>query len=232
MKKITVSILTGLILCGMLSGCSGETAETTTTTTAATTETTTTVTTSAPETTTATAETEAAEGTEYFTTVIDGKTSMECFTYEGEKGVWAHLINPYNEASLFMPMSPGDMDSDIENLVICFNVSGVTEEMTAFCGIMAYGTGEDDEELSVWNNDTYNTLTGEDFEFIIAEDGYYEMTVPIAKLAGGLDFWEGLSYTSIIEVAFYGAEGVDEAGEYTKAMKDELTFDFLGIKSE
>lgn len=237
MKKITVSILTGLILCGMLSGCSSETAETTTTTTttevvATVTETSATTTASVTETTTTAAETEAAEETEYFTTVIDGKTSMDCFTCEGDKGVWAHLINPYNEASLFTPMSPGDMDSDIENLVICFNVSGVTEEMTAFCGIMAYGCGEDDEELSVWNNDTYNTLTGEDFEFVIAEDGYYEMTVPIAKLAGGLDFWEGLSYTSIIEVAFYGAEGVDEAGEYTKAMKDGLVFDFLGIKAE
>lgn len=158
---------------------------------------------------------------------------MECFTCEGEKGAWAHLINPYNEVSLFMPMSPGDMNKDTENLVICFNVSGVTEEMTAFCGLLAYGCGgEDDEELSVWNNETYKKLTGEDYEFVISKDGYYEMIVPISKLSDGLDFWEGLSYTSIIEVAFFGAEGVDETGEYTAALKEGLTFDFVGIKAE
>lgn len=236
MKKFTSVLLTAILLSAVLSGCSGKTEETATTTTVTTTapETTTTTTeaVTAPETTATVPETEAEETSSYFTAFVDGKTSMDCFTCEGEKGVWAHLINPYNEASLFMPMSPGDMEPDIENLVICFNVSGVTEEMTTFCGIMAYGCGEDDEELSVWNNDTYNALTGEDFEFIIAEDGYYEMTVPLSKLSGSLDFWEGLSYTSIVEVAFYGAEGIDEAGEYTKALKDGLTFDFLGIKAE
>ncbi|MBQ7834208.1 MAG: hypothetical protein IJ385_00330 [Ruminiclostridium sp.] len=229
-KFISTVICLSTLLC-FGAGCSGEAAETTTTTTA---DTTVAETTSAPETTTAetTTVTEAEELSEYFTTTADGKTSMSCFTCEGDKGAWAHLINPYNEVSLFMPMSPGDMEADTENLVICFNVSGVTEEMTAFCGLMAYGTCEDDEELSVWNNDTYKTLTGEDFEFVIAEDGYYEMIVPIAKLAGGLDFWEGLSYTSIIEVAFFGAEGIDEAGEYTKALKDGLAFEFLGIRAE
>ena len=233
MKRITSVFLTAFILLTTLSGCSGETSESATTTTVSpTTETTTTSATTTPETTTTTAATEAEEVSGYFTTFADGKTSMTCFTCEGEKGVWAHLINPYNESSLFTPMSPGDMEEDTENLVICFNVSGVTEEMTAFCGLLAYGCGEDDEELSVWNNDTFNTLTGEDFEFIIAEDGYYEMVVPIAKLASGLDFWEGLSYTSIIEVAFYGAEGVDENGEYAKALKDGLVFDFLGIRAE
>lgn len=232
MKKITSVLTTMIVLSLILSGCSEGTAETSAA--SATVSVTEAETTAATTTTTTTAaETEAEEETsEYFTTFIDGKTSMDCFTYEGEKGVWAHLINPYNDASLFNPMSPGVMDKDIENLVICFNVSGVTEEMTAFCGIMAYGCGEDDEELSVWNNDTYNSLTGEDFEFVISEDGYYEMVVPISKLAAGLDFWEGLSYTSIVEVAFYGAEGVDDAGEYTKAMKDGLTFDFLGIRAE
>lgn len=234
MKRITSVLLTALILSAAVSGCSNETAESATTTAVSTTPETTTaaVTTTAPETTTTTAETEAEEVSEYFTTFADGKTSMTCFTCEGEKGAWAHLINPYNDVSLFTPMSPGDMASDIENLTICFNISGVTEEITAFCGLLAYGCGEDDEELSVWNNDAFNTLTGEDYEFVITEDGYYEMVVPIAKLAAGLDFWEGLSYTSIIEVAFYGAEGVDEAGEYTKALKDGLTFDFLGIRAE
>ncbi len=231
MKKITSSLLTAIFLSAMLSGCSGETAETTTA--AATAAVTEAVTTASTETTTAAEETEPAEElSEYFTAFIDGKTSMECFTYEGEKGVWAHLINPYNDVSLFMPVSPGDMNSDTENLIICFNVEGVTDEITAFCGLLAYGCGEDDEELSVWNNDTYNTLTGEDFEFKIKEDGYYEMVVPLSKLSGGLDFWEGLSYTSIIEIAFFGAEGVNEAGEYTKALKEGLTFDFLGIRAE
>lgn len=226
MKKFTSLLLTAILL----SGCSGGTTVTTTAPAEAVTTTTVAETTTVPETTTVA---ESEETAEFFTTLADGKTSMECFTCEGEKGAWAHLINPYNEVSLFMPMSPNDMESDTENLVICFNVSGVTEEMTAFCGLLAYGRGgEDDEELSVWNNDTYKNLTGEDFEFVIAEDGYYEMTVPIARLAGGLDFWEGLSYTSIVEVAFFGAEGVDEAGGYTKALKDGLVFEFLGIKAE
>ena len=236
MKKITSLSLTALFISLMLSGCSGETTQTSAATSA--TAPVTTTTTAVSETTEATtadnspAETEAAPSPEYFTVTADGKTSMECFTCEGEKGAWAHLINPFNKVSLFMPMSPGDMDADTENLIICFNVSGVTEKMTAFCGLLAYGCGEDDEELSIWNNDTYKTLTGEDFEYVIDKDGYYEMTVPLSKLSGGLDFWEGLSYTSIIEVAFFGAEGVDEAGEYTKALKDNLTFEFLGIKAE
>lgn len=230
MKKFTVLLLTAILI-STLSGCTSEKAEVTTTAAATTTTTATTVETTTSETTVAVAETE--NTSEFFTTLADGKTSMGCFTCEGEKGAWAHLINPYNVVSLFMPMSPGDMEPDTENLVICFNVSGVTDEMTAFCGLLAYGCGgEDDDELSVWNNDTYKTLTGEDFEFVIAEDGYYEMVVPIAKLAGGLDFWEGLNYASIIEVAFYGAEGIDDAGEYTKALKDGLTFDFLGIRAE
>lgn len=237
MKKFTALLLTSVLLSAILSGCSGEGAVTTTaapevssvpeTTSASET------TTAAPETTTTAAETEAEKAAEYFTTLADGKTSMTCFTCEGEKGAWAHLINPYNEVSLFMPLSPGDMEPDTENLVICFNISGVTEEITAFCGLLAYGCGgADDEELSVWNNDTYKSLTGEDFEFVISEDGYYEMVVPISKLSDGLDFWEGLSYTSIIEVAFFGAEGVNDAGEYTEALKDGLTFDFLGIRAE
>lgn len=192
-------------------------------------------TTSAPTTETKAPETNSAKpdpNAEYFTTVIDGNTSMGCFTYEGKKGVWAHLLNPYNAASLYSPISPGKMASDTENIIICFNVSGVTEEITAFCGLLAYGCGEDDEELSVWNNDTYNSLTGEDYEFSITTDGYYEMVVPVSKLAAGLDYWEGLSYTSIVEIAFYGAEGTDDAGEYTGTLKDGLSFEFLGIIAE
>ncbi len=168
----------------------------------------------------------------YFTTEIEGNTSMGCFTYEGKKGVWAHLLNPYNAVSLYSPISPGKMDADTKNIVICFNVSGLTEEITAFCGLLAYGTGEDDEELSVWDNDTYNSLTGEDFEFSITMNGYHEMVVPVSKLAAGLDYWEGLSYTSIVEIAFYGAEGIDSDGKYTGALKDGLSFEFYGIKAE
>jgi hypothetical protein len=163
---------------------------------------------------------------------MEGNTSMGCFTYEGKKGVWAHLLNPYNAVSLYSPISPGKMDADTKNIVICFNVSGLTEEITAFCGLLAYGTGEDDEELSVWDNDTYNSLTGEDFEFSITMNGYHEMVVPVSKLAAGLDYWEGLSYTSIVEIAFYGAEGIDSDGKYTGALKDGLSFEFYGIKAE
>ena len=230
-----------LLIAALLSGCSDKSAESgaLTAQTETSPETVTSAeTTTEPETTSAsekvliTVEMETEETSEYFTTFAPDRTSADCFTCEGEKGSWAHLVNPYNNVSLFNPISPGTMDSDIENIVICFNVSGVSEEMTAFCGILAYGLGEDDDELSVWDNNTYSALTGENFEFVISEDGYYEMTVPIRKLAEGLDSWEGLSYTSIVEVAFYGAEGVDESGEYTKQLKDGLSFEFLGIKAK
>ena len=191
-----------------------------------------------PETTTKVPETAPSNGAKpdadakYFTTLTEGNTSMGCFTFEGQKGAWAHLLNPYNAVSLYSPISPGKMNADTENIIICFNVSGLTEEITAFCGLLAYGCGEDDEELSVWNNDTYKSLTGEDFNFTIAMNGYYEMVVPISKLADGLDYWEGLSYTSIVEIAFYGAEKTDEEGKYTGEIKDGLSFEFLGIKAE
>ena len=117
----------------------------------------------------------------FFTTFVDGKTSSDCFTFEGKKGVWAHLINPFNQASLFNPTTADDFKADTESITICFNVSGVTSEISAFCGLCAYGSGDEDEELQVWDNDTYKSLAGEDFEYIIDKDGYYEMTIPVAK---------------------------------------------------
>ena len=169
---------------------------------------------------------------EYITVFAEGKTSLDCLTYEGATGVWAHLVNPFNEKSLFVPTSSNDFKEDTQNIVICFNVSGVTNELTTFCGLQGYGCGDEDEELTVWNNDAYNRLTGEDFEFTIKEDGYYEMTVPVGKLAAGLEYWEGFDYISIIEVAFYGAEKTDETGAYLECLTDGLSFEFLGIKAE
>lgn len=168
---------------------------------------------------------------EYLTTFIEGKTSAECLTYEGTKGVWAHLVNPFNQVSLFSPTTADDFTADTESITICFNVSGVTSEINAFCGLSAYGIGDEDEELQVWNNDTYKQLTGEDFEFIIDKDGYYEMTVPVAKLAAGLDFWEGLNYVYIIEPCFIGAQKTDAEGSYLDELTDGLSFEFLGIRA-
>ena len=167
----------------------------------------------------------------FFTTFVDSKTSSDCFTFEGKKGVWAHLINPFNQASLFNPTTADDFKADTESITICFNVSGVTSEISAFCGLCAYGSGDEDEELQVWDNDTYKSLAGEDFEYIIDKDGYYEMTIPVAKLASGLDFWEGLNYIYIIEVCFNGAQKTDAEGNYLEEFTDELCFEFLGIKA-
>ncbi len=241
MKKTLKLIVITALLVSLLSGCSSDNeasasdasqqTTTTATETALVTEATQ-VSTEATEVSTTVEEPqeEVAEEPEFFTVFSADKTSMGCLTYEGSTGTWAHLINPYNSASLFEPVS--SMKSGTENIVICFNVSGVLSEMTTFCGLLAYGTGEDDDELQVWSNDTYNELCGEDFEFVIAEDGYYEMTVPVAKLAEGLDYWEGLDYVSIVEVAFFGAEKTDEAGEYLEVPLDGLEFEFLGIRAE
>lgn len=167
----------------------------------------------------------------FFTTFVDGKTSSDCFTFEGKKGVWAHLVNPFNQASLFNPTTADDFKADTESITICFNVSGVTSEISAFCGLCAYGSGDEDEELQVWDNDTYKSLAGEDFEYIIDKDGYYEMTIPVAKLASGLDFWEGLNYIYIIEVCFNGAQKTDAEGNYLEEFTYGLSFEFLGIKA-
>ncbi len=168
----------------------------------------------------------------YFTVLVDGKTSADCFSFEGSKGVWAHLVNPYNELSLFNPLSAKDFPDETKSITICFNASGVTSEIIAFCGLSAYGSGDDDEELQVWDKDTYKALSGEDFDFVIDKDGYYELTVPIEKLGAGLDFWEGLNYAYIIEVAFYGAQKTDSDGGYLEEFTDGLSFEFLGIKAD
>lgn len=167
----------------------------------------------------------------FFTTFVEGKTSADCFSFEGKKGVWAHLVNPFNQASLFNPTTADDFKADTESITICFNVSGVTSEISTFCGLCAYGSGDEDEELQVWDNDTYKSLTGEDFEYIIDKDGYYEMTIPVAKLASGLDFWEGLNYIYIIEVCFNGAQKTDAEDNYLEEFTDGLCFEFLGIKA-
>lgn len=238
MKKAVLALSTTILLSAILAGCSDNAANSETTTIASTTPAATEAVTEAattPSETTTIAETSAEEieeKSEYFTTIATDKTSLGCFTFEGEKGAWAHLINPYNAVSIFNPVSSADMPANTENIIICFNVSGVSEEITAFCGLQAYGSGDDDEELAVWNNDTFNALTGENFDFIISEDGYYEMSVPVARLAAGLDFWEGLDYVSIVEVAFYGAEKIDDEGAYTSEIKDDLSFEFLGIKAD
>ena len=46
-----------------------------------------------------------------------------------------------------------------------------------------------------YNNPRYHCVK-------VDKDGYYEMTIPVAKLASGLDFWEGLNYIYIIEVIY------------------------------
>lgn len=168
----------------------------------------------------------------YFTVFVDGKTSADCFSFEGDKGVWAHLVNPYNELSLFNPLSAKDFPDDTKSIAICFNANGVTSEISAFCGLCAYGSGDEDEELQVWDKDTYKALSGENFEFVIDKDGYYELTVPIDKLGAGLDFWEGLNYAYIIEIAFYGAQKTDSDGEYLEEFTEGLSFEFLGIKAD
>ena len=230
MKKLIVLALLATI---MLSGCgnSDNGAEATTpvtapTTTAATT--TTEATTTAPE-TEATTQAEI-ERPEYFTIPAEGQTSLSCLTYEKDKGVWAHLVNPYNANALYQPAQESDFFADAENITICFEASGVTSEIDAFCGISAYGLGEDDEEISCWNKDSFKRLTGEDFSFIIDKDGAYEMVVPIAKMAAGLDFWEGLKTIYIIEPVFYGAQAVDADGKYLDALYDGLKIEFTGIK--
>lgn len=165
----------------------------------------------------------------YITKTVAGQTSAGCYTYEGAKGVWAHLVNPYNQLSLFNPTQSSDFPEGTKSIKICFTVSGVKDKISAFCGLSAYGVSDFDDELSVWDNDTYKELTGEDYSFIIDKDGYYEMEVPIAKMAEGLDFWEGLSYAYIMEVSLDGAQAKDSAGEYIDALYDGLSFEFLGI---
>ncbi len=234
-KKLTIALV---LSAAFLTGCAADTSESenisaadaTTTSTTTSADTTTTI-----ATTTTTAETESAfeePVPEYITTPANETiTSLGCLTYEGDTGVWAHLVNPYNQQALYSPLSSSSFPRGTEKIVICFDVTGVTNEITAFCGLLAYGSGDEDEEMQVWSKDTYKALTGEDYEFIISEDGYYEMEVSLAKIGDGLEYWEGLDYVSIIEVAFYGAEAVNEAGEYLETLTDGLSIDFHGIKA-
>lgn len=235
-KKLSAVLV---LSAALLTGCATDTSEPESvpadTTTAATTSTPEQTTTEA---TTTTAETTAApeviepEEPEFFTTPAnDTITSLGCLTYEGATGAWAHLVNPYNAQALYSPLSSSDFPSDTDKIIICFDVTGVTSEITAFCGLLAYGIGDEDEEMQVWSQDTYKALTGEEFEFVITEDGYYEMEVPLTKIGDGLEYWEGLDYVSIIEVAFYGAEATNEAGEYLEALTDGLNIEFHGIKA-
>ncbi|MBQ8781770.1 MAG: hypothetical protein IJZ72_08875 [Oscillospiraceae bacterium] len=155
---------------------------------------------------------------------------MECLTCEGEKGVWAHLINPFNDLALFEPIGEGELEADMSDPVICFNVEGVQNEITAFCGISAYSVSG--KAVSVWDNSAFNALTGENFEFVISEDGYYEMTVPLSKLGNSVEGWDGLGHLEVLEVAFFGAERTLESGGYAEELADGLEFEFLGIKAE
>lgn len=245
-KKIILAMTIAAVLFASV-GCSSEnggsdattttdTVAVDTTTTAAETKETTTAETTAAETNATEAETEettAAEPeSEYITVFAEGKTSDTCLSYEGEKGVWAHLVNPFNSESLFEPFADSEFSGDEENLIICFNVSGVSEPISAFCGISAVGISPDDEEISIWDKDAYNKLTGEDFDFVIENDGYCEMIVPIKKMSDGLDFWEGLKNVTILEPVFYNVQAVDDEGNYKDALIDGLSFEFLGIKAE
>lgn len=237
MKKINYSAIAFIISVFLLAGCSSaETEEVSETVSVL--ETTVETTTEAAETTETSAETTTTElvteisepVSQYFTSYAAGPLSMECLTCEGEKGVWAHLINPFNELALFEAVGEGELEADTSEFTICFNVTGVSNEITAFCGVSAYSISG--ESVSVWDNNAYSKLTGEEYEFVISEDGYYEMIVPLNKLTGGIEAWDGLGHLEVLEIAFFGAEKMLGEGVYSEELTEGLEFEFLGIKSE
>lgn len=116
--------------------------------------------------------------------VLEGHTSMTCFTYEKNNMVWAHLWNPYNAVSLYNTPDESAYGEGIQDLIVEFSVSGVEEPFNVFPGYQAYGDEEgDNEELSIWSQDDYLQAAGSEYTFLIDQDGTYELAVPFRAMA-------------------------------------------------
>lgn len=161
----------------------------------------------------------------------DGHTSAGCFTYEADNKAWAHLINPYNEVSLYNPPNAQSIADDTKDLIIQFTVTGVQEEFTIFPGFQVYGDNEDDgEELSIWSQDTYKSVSGSEYTYKIDQDGSYELVVPFKALADGsidkgdIDEWgENLDKVGILELCFSGVGNDDLTGFKHEGFSVEFT---------
>ncbi|MDE6724780.1 MAG: hypothetical protein K2J79_04165 [Ruminiclostridium sp.] len=161
-------------------------------------------------------------------TVRDGQTSESCFTYEQNNTAWAHLINPYNQASLYNVPSAKEYADDTKDLIVRFTVSGVQEEFSVYPGFQCYGDDKDDgEELSIWSQSDYTSASGSEYTYKIDRDGSYELVVPLKALADeAVDIWgENLENVGILELCFVGVGNDDLTGfKY-----EGFSVEFIGI---
>ena len=161
-------------------------------------------------------------------TVRDGQTSESCFTYERNNTAWAHLINPYNNVSLYNVPSKDEYSDDTKDLIVRFTVSGVQEEFMVYPGFQCYGDDKDDgEELSIWSQSDYTYASGSEYTYKIDRDGAYELVVPFKSVADdAVDFWgENLETVGILELCFVGV-GNDELDGFKY---EGFSVEFTGI---
>lgn len=159
-------------------------------------------------------------------TVRDGQTSESCFTYEQNNNAWAHLINPYNQASLYNVPSAKEYADDTKDLIVRFTVSGVQEEFSVYPGFQCYGDDKDDgEELSIWSQSDYTRASDSEYTYKIDRDGSYELVVPFKALADeAVDIWgENLENVGILELCFVGVGNDDLTGFKYEGFSVEFT---------
>ena len=156
----------------------------------------------------------------------NGHTSESCFTYENNNTAWAHLINPYNDASLYNVPVAKEYADDTKDLIIQFTVSGVQEEFTVYPGFQCYGDDEDDgEELSIWSQSDYTDASGSEYTYKIDRDGSYDLVVPFKSVADdAVDAWgENLDSVGILELCFVGVGNDDMDGFKYEGFSVEFT---------
>lgn len=156
----------------------------------------------------------------------DGHTSASCFTYEGNNAAWAHLINPYNDVSLYNIPGAKDFADDTKDLIIQFTVSGVQEEFSVYPGFQCYGDDDvDGEELSIWSQSDYTSASDAEYTYKIDRDGSYELVVPFKSVAdGAVDAWgENLNSIGILELCFVEVGNDDKTGFKHEGFSVEFT---------
>ena len=157
---------------------------------------------------------------------IDGAAG---FTYEAGGKAWAHIWNPYNEASLFDV--PSDFAEGTTDLIVKFTVSGMTEgeSYTVFPGFQCHGDEvmNDGEELSIWNQDDYKSA-GSTYDYVVNGNGDYELIVPMKGVADALDMYWGESVydVGILELCFEGMANE----EMTGPANESLVIEFTGVE--
>lgn len=157
---------------------------------------------------------------------IDGAAG---FTYEAGGKAWAHIWNPYNEASLFDV--PSNFAEGTKDLIVKFTVSGMTdgESYTVFPGFQCHGDAvmDDGEELSIWNQDDYQAA-GSTYDYTVNGNGDYELIVPMKGVADAIDlFWgESIHDVNILELCFEGVANEETTGP----VNESLVIEFTGVE--